>query len=83
MKFREHRGGLADSLATVIELETRTQLIEHIENLYAGYVHGYDFTNIEVKPYYMKRDKRCGWKRTYIVSLPSFGPIGFTDGMPS
>lgn len=79
MRFREHRGSLADSLATLVELDTRAQLIEHIENCYACFIHGYDFSEIRIEPYFMEPDARCGWERTYIVSLPGLGVIGFTD----
>jgi hypothetical protein len=82
MKFREHRGTLAldDSMQTCVELDDRAALVEHVTRLHDCFIHDYDFSNLVVKPYFMERDTRCGWEQTYIVVLPGFGPIGFTDG---
>ena len=79
MRFREHRGQLADSMATCVELADRQALIDHLSGLYAPYEHSYDFSRIEVKPYFMEPDQRIDWGETYIVSLPTFGVLGFTD----
>lgn len=79
MKFREHRGGYDDSMATLVELPDRAALVEHVDNLHACFIHPYDFSKMQVEPYYMQRDTRCGWKETYIVVLPGYGPIGYTD----
>jgi hypothetical protein len=79
MKFREHRGSLDDSMATLVELEDRAALVRHVENLHGCFIHNYDFNQLIVKPYFMEPDDRCGWKQTWIVSLPGYGPIGYTD----
>jgi len=72
MRFREHRGTLADSMATVVEVADRAALVAHVENLLG---HAAD---IEVKPY-GGVDQRNGWD-TYIVTLAGYGVLGFTDG---
>lgn len=81
MKFREYRGGFADSMATLVELPDRAALVKHVEKLY-DYIENYDFRQLTVTPYFMERDERCGWEHTYIVSLPGIGPIGYTDEQP-
>lgn len=77
MKFREHRGQLADSMETCIDLPDRESLIDH---LYRNFCAPLPFDQIEVKPYDEEPDTRIGWSRTYIVTLEKFGVIGFTDG---
>ena len=79
MKFREHRGRLEDSMATSVEIGDRQHLIDHITSLHACFLHNYDFSRIEVAPYLMEPDDRIGWKETYIVTLPGYGVLGFTD----
>ena len=37
MKFREHRGSLADSLKTGVELPDRAALLEHVRKLFTGW----------------------------------------------
>lgn len=85
MKFREHRGGLAESMATVIDVADRAALVAVIERLLAPF----HFTRaqidagLNVEPYGCSGlpllDLRNGW-RTYIVTLYEYGVIGFTDG---
>jgi hypothetical protein len=84
VKFREHRGSLEESLATLVELPDRQALIEHVTKLHASFVHSFDFSKLVVEPYLMEPDDRPGvaWQRTFIVKLPGLGPIGFTDSMP-
>lgn len=79
MKFREHRGSLADSITTEVLLADRKALVEHVENLHLCFIHNYDFSMLTVKSYHMQPDARIGWDKTYIVSLPGYGPIGYTD----
>ena len=68
MKFRPQRGGLADSMAEVVELRPSIEaLVRHLK------VPG---DRIDVRPYYY--DDRTGWK-TYIVTVDGQA-VGFTDG---
>jgi hypothetical protein len=76
MKLREHRGLLADSMETVIEIEqTHDALTSSIRDSIL------DFWNIEkekiiVKPY--GYDDRIKWN-TYIVIIEGHGVYGFID----
>jgi hypothetical protein len=81
VKFREHRGSLADAMETVIEVADRPALIEHIKALepwgwsdcYLSVVDG----DVTIEPY--GYDNRIGWD-THIVKLKGYGVIGFTNG---
>lgn len=75
MRFRWHRGSLADSMETVEELSP------FLPPLLAILVRSCPEAtpdNVVVEPYF-GRDERCDWDRTYIVKVNG-GPVGFTDG---
>ncbi len=75
MKFRFHRGGLEDSMATVVEIEsTKKAITTHCNNTMGATF--YIPQDIEVKPY--GYDDRIGWD-THVVTNP-MGVLGFTDG---
>ncbi len=81
MKFREHRGTLADSMATMVELEpTKTALVLHLQSILAGWPSApmpmHFNTNVQ---WYYGEDPRIDWKATYIVTILRYGVIGFTD----
>lgn len=81
MKFREHRGALADSMKTLVELPDRVALVEHCRKLLAPFRFQFDAATLEVQPYGIGRgDDRIGWKKIYIVTIKGYGVIGFTDG---
>jgi hypothetical protein len=79
MKLREHRGGLAESMETTIEIVANMRALrEHINkelspNLVVteGMLH--------VEPYGF--DDRIKW-HTFIVTIDGYGVFGFTDAMP-
>ncbi|MEN5103800.1 hypothetical protein [Brucella anthropi] len=73
MKFRFHRGSLADSMKTVKEVQNRDDLIA----LITDEVDLKPTDHIHIKPY--GYDKRIGWD-TYMVKVDGFGPVGFLDG---
>lgn len=79
MKFREHRGGLAESMDTVIEVSDGEALLEHVRNLAQRWPTFPAITaeTVHVEPY--GRDERIGWD-THIVTLDGYGVLGFTDG---
>lgn len=77
MKFREHRGTLDDSMATVVDLPDREALIAHCWTLLGPFKHLFKEADLKVKPYCM--DQRIGWN-THIVTLANYGVLGFTDG---
>jgi hypothetical protein len=72
MRFRSHRGSLADSLETVCEFETFDDLARIVRSRFKT-----GDAPITVKPY--TYDERIKWD-THIVEVEGFGPVGFTDG---
>lgn len=77
IKFREHRGGLGASMATVREVADRDALVAWLAESYSPY--GVIVTDdmIAVEPYGF--DSRIGWD-TYIVTIAGHGVAGFTSG---
>lgn len=75
MKFRPQRGGLAEAMAEMVEVDGRDGLIAHLRGLYGE--GAYDYSNMNVKFYSI--DKRIDWKETYIVTIPGITVLGFTD----
>lgn len=85
MKFREHRGSLDDAMATLVEMDPdRESLMAHLSKIYGPKWLALmpDVSLIKVEHYYGP-DPRIGWKDTWIVSLPGFGVLGFTDELPA
>lgn len=79
MKFREHRGGLAESMATVVELKDKAALIEHCKKVMEAYMlPAQAIADLTVEPY-GGIDTRIGWD-THIVTIGCYGVLGFTDG---
>lgn len=78
MVFREHRGGLAESMETQIELHDRHELICHLKDLLSIWA---DITvrdeDVKVRPY--RPDHRIGWETNCIVTLEGYGVVGWTD----
>ena len=77
MKFREHRGGLAASMETVVWITNRDMLIEHIRKLLAPFDIVVASEDVTIAPYGF--DERIGWD-THIVTIKDHGVVGFTDG---
>lgn len=75
MKFRPHRGGLAESMEETIEIQTLDQLVAHL-NARTPYILTLREALI-IEPY-GGIDARTGWD-THIVT-DKFGVVGFTDG---
>lgn len=79
MKFREHRGDLAESMETVVELPDHAALLEHIRKLAEPWP---TFPSVTAETVHIEpcgRDERIGWN-THIVTLDGYGVLGFTDG---
>lgn len=79
MKFRFHRGLLADSMTTVVEIPPT---IEALCDLLAAEFRCFPSTpkiggHVHVEAY--AYDRRIDW-HTYIVTLDGYGVVGFTDG---
>jgi hypothetical protein len=85
MKFRQHRGGLQESMATVVEVADKTALIGFLRTIFdhwhkelpAEHFPRIDHDTVHIKPY--EYDERIQWD-THIVLIDHYGPIGFTDG---
>jgi len=78
MKFREHRGGLEESMKTVVDVADRAALEAHVRALLEPFY--IDVPDGSLRCVDMKRiDSRIGW-RTHLISLPGYGVVGMTDG---
>ena len=76
-KFRWHRGGYAESMATVVPAST----LDDLKKIYEGSeLKEPGDATLTVEPY-NGTDRRNNWN-THIVKVNG-SPIGFTDGMPS
>ena len=79
MKLREHRGGLAESMATTIEIDaTAPALLAAMQPVVAPWGVYLTPDMIHLEPY-GGIDERIGWD-TYIVTIDGHGVYGFTDG---
>jgi hypothetical protein len=76
MRAREHRGGLAESLATVFNFETKEDLLTEINERM-----GTHFCHDDIAFLHQGKDERIGWD-TYLVSVRGYGVFGYTDGIP-
>ena len=75
MRFREQRGGLNESLTTVVNLNGRADLIAYLTRLLNPVPVSSE--DVIVKAYGF--DDRIGWD-TYVVSVRNYGVVGFIDG---
>lgn len=75
-KYRDHRGGLDESMATVQEFDSKEALLNYLAANYGEYAKNIDFSKTTIAPYGF--DKRIGWD-THIVHLEGYGVFGFTD----
>ncbi len=85
--FREHRGGLSESLETTVVVKNKEELLKHLEILWSVWrVSGltrslttYDIT-IKIEPY-GGFDRRCGWYTQMVwadmLIKDEFAPMGF------
>lgn len=78
MKFRQHRGGLAESMETVVELNTKEEFGTYMRNLVKDLL-DLDECTLTVTEY--TYDARIGWN-TFLISVEGHGPIGMTDSIP-
>jgi len=79
MKFREHRGGLAEAMETVVEVEGMRGLVAHMQKLAEQWpsMPVINVNTVKVKPYGF--DSRINWD-THLVTVEGYGVFGFTDG---
>lgn len=79
MRYREHRGGLAESLATTVKVDGFAGILAHEQAKEFPWP-DLSLEAISAHPY-GGDDDRCGWKDVHIVCLEG-EPIGFCEGMP-
>lgn len=79
MKFREHRGSLYDSMATLVVVDGKKGLVAHIKKLLKSYI-DVSSSDVLVSLYGSSGDARIGWEKVYIVTVKGYGVIGFSDG---
>jgi hypothetical protein len=73
VRFREQRGGLEESMRTVVTLKDRAELVSHLRKVLAPL----PVAAKDVKVRHYCYDDRIGWS-TFIVCVGD-GVAGFTD----
>ncbi len=76
-KFRQHRGGYTESMATAVDASTLADLERIVGEFLAG---PSTKGRITVRSYSRGYDPRNGWD-THLVMLDN-NVVGFSDGMP-
>lgn len=61
MKYRDHKGGLEESMATVQEFETKEELLEYLDKRWAFMVEDISFKH-------MGYDDRVDWDTYYVLA---------------
>lgn len=82
MRYRPHKGSLADSLALTVEVDGRAGLIAQLKKEFAPWPVWPDEKSVHVSSYYGD-DERIGWKDVHIVTLDGYGVVGFCEGPAS
>jgi len=78
MRIRSHRGGLAESMETMEEIDPTEAAVRDYFRRRGAY--GYTSRSvITLKPYGSGPDTRIGWDDVHIVLVNDL-PYGFTDG---
>lgn len=80
MKFRQHRGSLADSMDTLTLLPDRAALIVHCRWLLAPFNVSFRDDQLSIVAY--SADPRIGWDPQSVVLIDGYGLIGMTDTPP-
>ena len=75
--YRDHKGGLDESMATSQELNSKEDLVTYLQKSLDQYGnHALDCKEIEIES--IGFDDRTKWD-THIVSLTFYGVLGYTD----
>lgn len=81
VKYRPHRGILADAMQEVAELQATVAAIREHE---AAFIEACGIDEVRVQVYTRQEDKRNGWPETWLVvgyrNGHAQGVLGFTDG---
>jgi hypothetical protein len=72
-RFREHRGTLAESLATAVAVHDRAELIDYLRKILAPYP-----VEDEIVVKFYAHDDRIS-EDLFAVTVPGYGLIGFID----
>lgn len=81
MKFRFHRGGLAESMATMVEIDATVEALVKLVNV----DHPECYPELKLEDLRMKStgpDERIEWADTWLVRFEGFGVIGMADRLP-
>lgn len=80
MRYRPHRGGLAESAAETVELDGRSGLVKHLRQHWKDWpTVAFSDSQVRVAPY-GGDDDRIGWKDVHIVTIDGTGVQGFCEG---
>ncbi|UTC29743.1 hypothetical protein BAJUN_01130 [Bajunvirus bajun] len=78
IQYREHRGGLAESMETLKTFADRDELIRHVLSAVRPYNPHVEPADVRVIAYHPRPDSRTGWERTNMVQVAG-QPWGYTD----
>jgi hypothetical protein len=80
MKYRDHRGGLSESMETEQEVRTAEDIIKHLNKFW----HQFEKEVEEIKFEHVGYDKRTKWNTYYVMSRLKgetvFDVAGMSDG---
>lgn len=79
MKYRDHRGGLAESMETAQEFDNRADLLAYLHKELGTWGFKFKDSAVTIEPYGDGKDDRIGWTNLHIVTIDGFGPVGFAD----
>jgi hypothetical protein len=79
MKFREHKGNLAESMETLVEFQDKQALVAHLRYLLRPFNFHVASKDVAARLYSTSGDKRIGWEKVYVVTIHGYGVIGFCN----
>ena len=81
MRYRPHKGSLADSMAEVADVDGMVGLLDLLQISAVPWptIPPISAETVHVSSYYGD-DDRIGWKDIHIVTLDGYGVLGFCEG---
>ena len=83
MKYRDHCGGLSESMKTTREVSTIQQIVDHLN----GFYNHFGKRVVEIKFKHACFDKRINWDTYYVLQRldgeTDFTVAGMSDGLLS
>lgn len=68
IKYRPHRGGLAESMAEYREFETAPEMLDHVHKECTPWQEHYPREDMFIQSYgYPCPDERIGWTDTFLI----------------